>query len=271
MPPVAAAFAAMAATTATVAQIGIVISTVGAGLSVVGKVVGDNDLMKIGGIMGLAGGVTSLAGGAMGAASAAEGVASAAEGVAGAAEAAGGIGEAVTGAMDSGVGFGEGAASMFDKVAQGATTGLDTVNNGMNSPNSFSDSRFASQQSNGLLGSSKPINAAENIGSSVGESQQPAFSDARYGAQNAPKDTSSTGIKDWFDKQDARTKTAILQMGGKALEGVYSGWSQEQKSALERERYNLTQSNANAQPTVGFKPVAQQTRPVGGLLNVRAA
>ena len=240
MPPVAAAFAAVAAGTATVAAVGTVISTVGLGLSVVGKLTGDETLMKIGGVMGLAGGVTSLAGSAMSAASVAEGVGSAAEGAAGVAESAGGIGEAVTGAMDSGVGFGDGAAQ-------------------------------PPSQSTGLLGAPKPINAAENLGSSVGESQQPSFSDARYGAQNAPSDTSSTGIKEWFDKQDPRTKTAILQMGGKALEGVYSGWSQEQKSALERERYNLTQSNANAQPMVGFKPVAQQARPVGGLLNVRAA
>ncbi len=83
-----------------------------------------------------------------------------------------------------------------------------------------------------------------------------------------PPATDSASIAKWWAKQTDTTKNTILQMGGKALGGMFEGWTQEQKLALEREKFNLEQqkyntsvANSNAQPTVNRNP------PAGGLLN----
>lgn len=286
MPPVAVAFAAVAAGTATAAMVATVVTTIGFGLTVVGKITGNEAMMKVGGIMSLVGGVGSLAAGAMSAA----GAASATEGLTVAAESASSLAAetATTGAMDMGTGFGDGGMSVWDKVSQGtdglaAGGAMDAAANGIDAtggatPNapigepatvtqpSFSDARFDANNT-GLL---NPSNMAGTVPDelSIGKIAESDNSSLLQTAVNSKPDTGPGWLKTWWDGLDSTTKNGVMQTGGKAAEGLFNGWSSEQKMEFEREKYNLFNSNANAQPIVAFKPITQP-RPVGGLLNTQ--
>ena len=269
MPPVAAAFAAVAAGTATISAVATVVSTVGMGLSVVGKITGNEALMKIGGTMAMVGGVTSLASGAISAIGSAT---SAAEGI-GAAEGALDLAGQEVGATAY---SGADPSPMFSGAGEAATTGMDAANigdvaaNAQSSP-AFSDARFESQR--GLLDSSPaaPTEAASNSAAASMPDQQPNEWN-KLVSQNdrVPVGSDTNALQKWWGALDDKTKNTVMNMGGQAVGGLFNGWNEEQKRAFEREKYNLFNSNANAQPTVSYKQVAG-ARPVGGLLNARAA
>ena len=254
MPPIAAAFSAIAAGTAAIAEIATVISTVGIGLSVVGKITGNESLMKIGGVMGLVGGVTSFASGAglLGAKVATEGIL-------------GGTKE------ESPIEESEATMEDLDRQISGMQTpkitdGQQTINVG---EEKFLKPEFGSS---GLLSSTQQ--PSPEYSGSMQASLDNAFikSDKGYGAVTPPADTSSSGIKSWWGNLSPKDKSLYLQTGAGLIGGLYQGWTVEQKMAFERERAALAQQNANAQPIVSFQPVANvATRPIGGLLSARGA
>jgi hypothetical protein len=99
-----------------------------------------------------------------------------------------------------------------------------------------------------------------------------AFDAGSAGAVTAPADTSAFGIKKWFDGLDKATQGKVIsgavQIGGNAIGGLFNGWSEEQKMALEQQRQSLVQknletqqANANAQPRVQayVKPTGMMT------------
>lgn len=289
MPPIAAAFAAIGGAMGAAAGTASVlagVSAVGAGLSVVGKITGSKTLSKLGGVMSLVGGVGSLVNSAIGAASGAAGAAGATEGVASLGETAGGWVSA-----EGGIGYAGGmaadTASSLAGASEALTSGLgeiaaDQVAAEAATPLSeFGgvDPSFTGQ-GNGLLNAA-PMNqglqsasqlADETFteggnyqgGAQQGLDNQFLKSDFGYGAA-PPSDTSSTGIKKWWDAQPEKVKSAIIQGGLGAVGGMFDGWSAQQKLALEREKMNLISRNANAQPVVAFKPVTKPT----GLLNAQ--
>lgn len=240
-----------------------VIAAVGLGVQVVGRVTKSKELSQMGAGMSLYAGAVSLAGGIADAAGAAEGLGSAGAGSGdvafdawateqGAAEmAAGGGAEAFGGSTPS-----------WGDMGSAATEGL------------------ATSQPSGLLGSS--TSTAPPSTAKFGEVRQ--FGDAaaeqsmagevasaidKVGAIAPPTGTDPGSISQWWSNLPEARKNMVLQMGGKAVGGLFEGWTQEQKMAFERERFNLEQqkyntsvSNANAQPTT-IKP------PVGGLLNAK--
>lgn len=263
MPMIPAAFAAVAAGTATVAAVATVVSTVGMGLSVVGKITGDETLMKIGGIMGLAGGVTSLASGAL----------SAAESI-GTAAAESGVPEAISGAASAG----EGAISSVPDAITGftngqATAGLgaaDTASAGLDAVQPFNAAKdsAAYDATKGLFNSGNPndIASAQTTAATNNGGFDFKVNPNDIGGVAPPPDATSGGIKQWWNGLDDRTKNTVIQAGGKAIGGLFDGWTQEQKMAFEREQFNLKNSNANAQPSISYKPVK-----TGGLFSATKA
>ena len=282
MPAIPAAFAAVAAGSATVGAIATVVSTVGMGLSVVGKVTGSKTLMKIGGVMGLVGGVTSLATSAFGAANAA-GSAGAIEGAAGA------LGDtafdsfaATQGAAEAGTSLAEfgGSAASWEPIGEALTGGLDTAMGAQAAAEASTpltefggtEPSFTSPN-NGLLNatqqqvSSVPdMSPADSYKGSAQQATDNQFLKSDYGygpAPNTPAERQS-----WWNKQPERVKAAIIQGGLGAVGGLFDGWTSEQKLALEREKMNLMTSNANAQPVIKFATPTTQPKKVG-LLNAQ--
>jgi hypothetical protein len=226
------------------------LSYVSIGLTVVGALTKSKELSQIGAGLGLGGGIASLFSGASGA-------------VAGASEAVtGGIGAvpeagfdawaAGQGAAESAVGLAEfgGVAPSFETagLAQAASAGLI---------GSAPAPITAQPPSFDAIGASAP---AQPSAPSVTPSQPPVSTVS--GAVSPPPDTTSFGIKNWWSGLTDAQKNSMLQVGGKAAEGLFAGWSAEQKNALERERFNLEQqkfatqnANANAQPVIAYKPV----------------
>lgn len=74
---------------------------------------------------------------------------------------------------------------------------------------------------------------------------------------------SGRGLFDWFKnlkpEEQSKLITGVVQAGGKAIGGLFEGWSEEQKLAFEQQKWGTQQSNAKAQPSLG-------TKPAGGLL-----
>lgn len=82
------------------------------------------------------------------------------------------------------------------------------------------------------------------------------------GQQQQPASTSPADMKGFWDNLPATTKNTLLTMGGQAIGGLFSGWSAEQKLALDRQiqdekkkQYDQQMSNASAIPTIKFKPI----------------
>jgi hypothetical protein len=263
---------AVAAEVVTVASIATAVAELGMTLSVVGAVTGSKDLMKVGGYLGLAGGVTSLAAGAF---SAAEGAA--AEGLAG--EGLGGAG----GAMGQAGDYGMQAASQsgMDGVASLAADDtasvLSDVAGSANAPAAFNDTRFDSLGSGpDMPGASAPSSpASPSNASDIGApSTQTPYSDARNsgagsGYGNSPGGSTFADIANWYNKQPDAVKAAIIKGGASAVGGLFQGWTEEQKLALERNKFALKQqeaTNLSAQPTINF-----QSRPTGIINAARGA
>lgn len=255
---------AVAAEVVTVASVAAAVGELGVALSVVGAVTGSKDLVKIGGFLGLAGGVTSLAAGAFGAAegAAAEGLAG--DGLGGAGGTLGqagdyGMGTASSSGMDGVTSLAKDTgSSLTDGVTNATTpafddTHFDAIGSGPSVPDASDPSGPASPTSQGDIGA---------------PSTQTPYSDARnsggggvaYG-NSAPSGSTFEDISNWCNKQPEAVKAAVIRGGASAVGGMFQGWSEEQKLALERNKFALQQrqlANGSAQPTIGF-----QTKPVG--------
>lgn len=283
---------AITAEVVSVLAVATAVAELGMVMSVAGAVTGNKTLAKYGGYLSLAGGVVALGASAFsaisGAAAAGESVASAAAGEA----AVGAVGEEVAKsyAVDLGINgaddivtsafksAGESAAtagelSMLDPSglgAQSAASGVNSASNLATSSNINSASNIAAAPS-----VASPINEAASkaatTASTAGESYSASYSGKPlYGANGTTNLASGLGsgsgasgnwLKSWWNGLDSSTKNAALSMTGKVAEGIFAGWSQEQRNEFEKEKWNLMQSNANAQPVMTFK------RP--GLINSR--
>ncbi len=271
--PAVAAFALVFAEgVVTVASVASVVMYAGMAITVVGAVTGNQAMMKVGGIMSMAGGIVGFAAGAIGGASAAAG-----EGMV--------AGE--TGALDMGVG---GSGVLDSGAASGATTGLETAatqgieaganaasavnpNGSFGVPEVTATPNPIGNQPSGFnvdpVNTSSPLNISQNPANaqSMNGSWTPG-QPSEIASISAPPAGSGTGpgFWDFLNKlspdEKSKLTTALIQGGGQLVSGIASGWSEEQKLALQQEMYNTQQSNARAQPSFGVpKPAA-----TGGLL-----
>lgn len=254
---------AIAAEAVTVASVAAAVGELGMTLSVVGAVTGSKDLMKVGGFLGLAGGATSLA----------SGLADSAGGlvVDAAGEGLGGSGGALGQAGD--YGMNAAAETGMSGVAPIAGNTANTVIKTADEAGSmFGDATLDSGVGNGLEtnstnagmgGSSANAPGAGGPGAldaptmKYGDNSiapgSPSVPQSIGGAVAPPPATDSGSIQKWWASQPESTKNLILQDGLRAVGGLYQGWSDEQKRALEREQFNLKMSNGSAQPTISFK------------------
>jgi hypothetical protein len=132
----------------------------------------------------------------------------------------------------------------------------------------------------GLLGStpstSSTISNAANLTPTPGATTPDATANVVDATGNVtkvapPSGTDTNAIAQWWSKQPEAVKNRILQMGGNFASGLFDGWSQEQKLALQREQMNLDKqkydtmmANGSAQPKLAF----QAYKPTGtGLLS----
>jgi hypothetical protein len=285
---------AVTAEVVTVASVASAVAELGMTLSVVGAVTGSKDLMKVGGFMSLAGGVTSLASGAFGAA---EGAAS--DAAAGAAD--GGLdlaGQQVAEATYTGAN----PAPVFSDAADAASSGMNGVSgladtasdvtqqalSGTNFDSLGADSGAATA---GNTGADTSVNAGSDISGISGPSSptgasSPDTPTMKYGdnsitpgAPNVPQAIGGTvappggtdpfSLQKWWASQPDSTKNLIMQGGLKAVGGLFQGWTEDQKLALERNKFALQQqmlSNGSAQPSINF-----QSKPTGIINSARSA
>jgi len=249
MPFVAIAAVAGGAAVAAGLVTAATLTCVSIGLTVVGTLTKSKELTQLGAGLGLGGGIASLFSGAVGS-------------VAGAA------GEVVNG------GIGAVSEAGFDTWAAGqgaAESSVGLAEFGGSAP-SFETAGLAAQSgSTGLIGSAPAPLASQPSTFDAASMNAPAPAPApapttaastASGAVAPPSDTTSFGIKNWWSGLTDTQKNNVMQIGGKAAEGLFAGWSAEQKNALERERinleqqkYNTQQANANAQPVISYKPV----------------
>jgi len=255
MPAIAIAAIAGAGAVATGIVTAATLSYVGIGLSVVGTLTKSKELTQIGAGLGLGGGIASLFSGAAGAAGAAGEVVNG--GIGAVSDAGFDAWAAGQGAAESAVGldaFG-GATASFETAGLAAQPGTTGLIGAAPAPLSAQPPAFDAISANAPAQPGAP-------GAAVAQAPVSTVS----GSVTPPPDTTSFGIKNWWSGLTDAQKNNVMQIGGKAAEGLFAGWSAEQKAALERERMNLEQqryatqsANANAQPVVSYKPV-------GGLL-----
>lgn len=256
MPFITGAFAAIAAGTATVATMATVASTVGIGLSVVGAITKNEDLMKIGKVLSIGGAVVGMG--------------------AGIASAFGAAGEAAAStAVDMAIdpfaaGAPEVAASGASALEGATTSAVNDASAGLTSglPSAGEMAGKASGLLNAPPASQPPIKYGEV---NLGNFGQPMADQAFNAVSLRPPPATNPGaIKSWWGGLDENMKNRIVQGGTQAVRGLFDGWTQEQKLALERERMNLDKdryatsvANANAQPSIAFKPVGLLNAPRG--------
>lgn len=283
---------AVAVTTLEAAAIATAVMEVGVAMTVVGTVTKSKELTKIGGVLSMAGGIGSLAIGAAGAFGGA--AASAAGETAGelgtqslwADAASEATADASANMATQGV---ESLAA--DSFAGGATA--SSIPDAASGIGAIGDAKgLTTEYVGGLpVGDLTPVSGdipavadatANQFAAPAGLNPQasaPPVSDASmsYGGDSAaPSATDATGtIKptagqdfgSWFkglpkETQD-RLTTSAVQAGGMAIGGIFNGWTESQKMDLQREiqnqktsQYNTAMANANAIPTIAFKPVA---------------
>ena len=257
----------------TAAAIFTAIAEVGIAMQVVGKVTKSKELMKVGGVMSLVGGIGSLATSAfsaMSAAGAAEGGVGVAEGAAaGAFSDVAGEQFALEAGMDA-AGSGFGAAGAVPAAAAATTypvaigTGGGLLQQGAEqaaTPVGASTAPVGGGSGLNPQSATEMFNANMAAAAPAPSATGAAFDVTTAGGVAAPADSSAFGIKQWFDGLDKATQGKVLngamQIGGQAVGGLFNGWSEEQKLALESQRQSLLQketaqrqANANAQPTV---------------------
>jgi len=275
---------------ATAAVIFTAVAEVGIALQVVGTVTKSKELVKIGGIMGAVGAVGGLASAGFSALSAGAGEAGVAEGATAGAysDVAGEQFAQQAGTDAAGSGFGDMAASaatapaVVSPVDSGGLTssGMTQVPGGGTPP---AGAPAPSAVTAAPAGTMPPPQSAESMFNTnvaagtppiaAGTAPQAAFNLDTMNSVVAPSDTSSFGISKWFDSLDKATQGRVvsgaMQIGGAAVGGLFNGWSEDQKLALERERQALQQkayatsmANASAQPKVAayVKPTGMMTQ-----------
>jgi len=263
MPFLAVGAIAGAVATTAFAVSATTLAYISVGLAVVGKLTKSKELSQIGAGLSFGAGIGSLfAGAAGGAAGAAGEVVNG--GVGAVSEAGFDAWAAGQGAAESAVGldaFG-GATASFETAGLAAQPGTTGLIGAAPAPLATQPPAFDAVAANA---------PTQPTAASATTAQAPSTTVSTVsGAVTPPPDTTSFGIKNWWSGLTDAQKNNVMQIGGKAAEGLFAGWSAEQKNALERERLNLEQqryatqtANANAQPVVSYKPV-------GGLLSAGA-
>jgi hypothetical protein len=270
---------------------GVALSTavtyVGIGMTVVGAITKNKNMMKVGGIMGIAGGVMSLAG--IGTASAGIAAGSVvgeeltADAVASAS--ADGVGEA--GASAWGDAAAESASSLTaDSFSTGGAGGIPgsagagssavtsgapalTVDAGVQGSGvlNASVSPTGAYQPPPIPGASTPVVdniMVDNAADLLPKSLPSAPSVPGVGGSTTKVPSSDTDKKAWWASLDTTTKNEIIKAGLAGASKFFEGWSQSEKAEWERDRLAEQQKNLNAQPRI------QRYSPKTGLLNSNA-
>ena len=266
---------------ATLAVIATAVSEVGIALSVVGAITGNKDLMKIGGFLGLAGGIGSLASAGMDALGTS--AVSAAVDETGAETARLAAGEATASASESG----RSNSASQDAVASSvdgptnAALAADSAAPAMPPPMASPAPVVTAPTVDALPGAppgsyaapqtpaAQDIGAVDTANGSTGAADPYANETAKLAQQNSigggtpgapPAGSTFDSIKNWYNSQKPEVQAAILKGGASAVGGLFQGWTEEQKLALEKNRFALTQqqyntsvTNANAQPKIAFQ------------------
>jgi len=261
MPLLAIAAVAAGAAVATGVVAVSTIAMIGMATTVVGKITKSKELMQIGAGMGLGAGIASVASSVFGGTSAVAGTAEAATaGIGSAAESVPGI-EATAGLGDAAGGIAEAANSATQ------TSGL------LGASDSIAQSAGLTDVASAATGTAAPQGLlTQTLSQPLTVTPSAEFASAANAGYTAPINAVSSplmalpppppgGISQWWSKLSQPMKDRVLQMGGQAVGSMFEGWTAEQKLALEREkanlekqRYDTSASNANAQPTVRFKP-----------------
>lgn len=269
----------------TVATVLTAVSAVGMAMTVVGAVTGNKDLMKVGGVIGLAGGVGSLVNGAIDGAAAAGAADAAASGAADAAAA--GSDAATIGATDMG-GYAAGdvtsnlASSGIDAANTGAATGMGASNLGstaaIGAPDaagaSLSGAPFSAATPNGsTLGSgmysgdapvdmstgiSTPAGAPTDFASSVRSAgYSPADSAITYGTSQSTLDQIINKVGSAWRSMSPQGKAEIVRSALAIPGGIQSQKNNEAMLALNQQKVNQT-SYGSSVPTFGIIAKAQK-------------
>ncbi len=253
---------------ATFAVIATAVAEVGIAMTVVGTITKSKELVKVGGFLSLAGGVASLGAAAVGAiggeaaAGAAIGGAAGDAGIgagmdAAAAEAtnaavAGGVdaaaGSAITTPIAAPVSVTNGGAGLVGGSADAAAStaapaaadaGLSNVQSGVSTPDFLKD----------FTVSADPAGSAADALSTTVSSTKPGLGQS---------------VKDWYNglskSEQSRIGNTLLQMGGQAVGGLFSGWTADQKlqleqqaQALNKQKFDTAATNGSAVPSIAFK------------------
>lgn len=262
----------------TFAAIATAVSEVGIAMSVVGTVTGNKELTKWGGYLGIAGGVGSLAAGvgtAAGPASESGALDLAGQDISSTAysgadpmpnfsnSATNSVANDASSFSSDAVNAGQGIADQNMLSSASMPSGNEILPNVANAPDSGGATNYQ-DYANGPRTPGAPPNPQQAVDSAS------QMNLSAGGGIQAPGDTSSNGIAQWFKNLDQRTQSTVLQAGAGLAGGLFQGWSAEQKLALEREKFNLDQqkystamTNASAQPTIKFAPT--------GIINQKAS
>lgn len=256
----AAVIGGAAVTAATVATIAAGVANAGIVLSIVGKVTKSKELMKIGGVMAVAGGVASLGASAYGAMTGGTAAATSVDGAATNIGADAAVNQAAPAILDTAETF-----PVSDPSALVTTPTPSLADSAASWNPASSDIALDSvPQASGATPAYAPASTEANM------SVDPSGSRGLIaGVQDASANYVKPGFLEsagnWYknlpDAEKSRIHNQILQAGGKAIGGMFEGWSADKKLELEREvmaenqrRYDNTRANGNAIPTIAFKP-----------------
>lgn len=259
------AVAAAAGTLAAIASVATAVATLGTVMTVVGAVTGSKKLMKYGGYLGLAGGVVSIGASLVSSSMSAAGSAAASSAADAAVDtAATSAGEEVAKSYAVDLGTDDIIKSAFDSSSATNMSGnalsgaaiqqpLSEVALGgdaINTSSNISSAGNVSSASN-IAGSQVAPIGASDLAFKAPDITSSQISNAGSAFSVAPT-SSGNWLSDWWGSLDQSQKNAAMQMGGKAAEGLFAGWSQEQRNKFEQEKFNLMMQNANAQPVMKF-------------------
>ena len=251
----------------TVSMVAAAVTEVGVITSLVGMVTKNKTLTEIGGVMALAGGIGGLAAGA------ATGVADAAIDTGAAATTQAGEDAAYGAAMNT-------PTDLSSQVGSGASN-LDGSPVIPNNPSPLDGTPAPTTTTTANAPASTPTAPTSNTATPSIPNPSTASTTAPNANTSATTLTPPSDTKDpgWFTKYfgsltdgQGRALSGAMQLGGSALNGLMSGWTEEQKQALLQQQQNLSQSkydtqvaNASGQPKIAYAPV--NTPVANGLVN----
>lgn len=260
--PMLAVAALGAAATGIAVSAGVALATavsyVGIGMTVVGKITGNQNMMKVGGIMGLAGGVMNLANIGT-AASSAAGAGSLTEAAAA---------DAASGSefwADVGQKYGDVAGSGVESITQSSFSSLPEI-----AAVDTAAPSLAAGPSGGLLNAqvtpqavsgagystSAPINPLSFEGSTTPQVGSSLANNLAVPANSAPvaqtQTAQSGGDKEsWWKSLPESSRNEIIRAGFSGASKFFEGWSQSEINDFKMKREQELQTNLNAQPNVG--------------------